>query len=113
MKILTINGVEFEVTRPRDLERAHRYFLDLYFSTSKSIKECYNRPSHIKELIYHQWNHWFYDETTRKCFEDMVWLGVRSYNTFSFTLGACVCINGIDYIMEITPAHNRLIQASC
>ena len=113
MKTLSINGVNFEVTRPRDLERTNQHYLDLYFSEPKRIKDCYNKPSHIKELIYYQWHNWFDNEITRKCFEDMVWLGVKSYNTFSFTLGACVSMNGIDYIMEITPTHNRLIQASC
>ena len=113
MKTLEINGINFEVISPRELERTQERYLDLYFAESKSLKDCYEKPSHIKELIYSEWHNWFCDEITKKCFEDMVWLGVRSYNGWMFTLGACVCMNGIDYIMEITPTHNRLIQASC
>lgn len=113
MKTIEINGVTFEVTRPRDLVRTHQRYLDLYTSDNTDINECYTRPSHIKELIYYNWHNWWHDSITKKCFEEHNWCGVRSYNTYSFTIGCCVCINGIDYIMEITPSHNRLIQTSC
>lgn len=113
MRTIEINGVTFEVTRPRNMVITHERFLDLYFADTITLDDCYARPSHIKELIYASWYNWFSDEITRKCFEDMKWIGVNSYNGFMFTLCACVSMVGVDYIMEITPSHNRLIQASC
>ena len=105
MKTLNINGVVFEVTKPRDLVRAHQRWLDRYCDTSKNINDCYNSPSHLKELIYVMWLNWWKDSITKKCFEE--------HNTMMFTIVNCVTIDGIDYLMEITPSHNKLIQCSC
>ena len=113
MKTLNINGVVFEVTKPRDLVRAHQRWLDRYCDTSKNINDCYSRPSRIKELIYFQWLNWWKDSITKECFEEHNWLGVGSYNSMMFTIVNCVTINGIDYLMEITPSHKRLIQCTC
>lgn len=113
MKTLNVNGVVFEVTKPRDLVVAHQRWLDRYCDTSKSINDCYSRPSHIKELVYFQWLNWWKDSITKKCFDEHNWLGVGSYNSMMFTIVNCVTIDGINYLMKITPSHNRLIQCSC
>lgn len=98
-KYTTINGVEFETHKsklPQDL---------IYNHKTKTLWQCYEKPSKIKESIYYDWLEWF-DQT-----ENVYSFGITSYNVFNFTLGGILFDletgKDIGYI-KITKCYNRL-----
>lgn len=103
MKTIEINGIDFEVKRPRknklELETVLRW-VDRY--AGRTIYDCYDRPSHAKQSIYDSWLNWYTEDT-----QDRVdYFGVSGYNCMSFSLQAIYYGDYGIYLLSITKAHN-------
>ena len=112
MNTININGVTFNVIKRHDMVSAHQRYLELYFKDSCSLEECYDKPSATKREIYNKWREWWKDSKCKGIITDVHWCGIRSFNGWGFTLSAVFTYNGIDYIMDVSKAHNNLYQAS-
>ena len=99
-KNMVINYVAFEVQKPVTYDR----FCKSNLAPRKDLFDCYGKPSHRKMDIYSDWLEWCLDT------EGMSIPTVASYNAFMFTIEATYTdpetLN--QYIIEITPAHNRV-----
>lgn len=72
-------------------------------TTSKILDDCYKTPSITKQEIFNDWFEW-----ACEC-EKVFAFGVRSYNTFMFTLQGYVMFNDFSYgLIDITPSHNYI-----
>lgn len=71
---------------------------------NRSIWDCYERPSRIKESIYESWRNWF--------IENNGYCDVCSHNSNFFSMQGYVRnMETRDmYFCYITPAHNRCIK---
>ena len=70
---------------------------------SKDLYSCYDRPSIYKQSIWTDWCSWFMNIG---CFT----FGIRSYNTFMFTIEAIVYVEEFEsecYLL-ITPTRQEL-----
>lgn len=108
-KIITIGSIDFELTVPRKSnynEWLKLFSLDGY----KSINDCYSNPSQIKRNVYAWWRSYFASLDNCLGISFKQFCGVKSYNCNFFTLQAIVTWWEEDYIMEITPFHNRIIK---
>ena len=98
-KYTTINGVEFETYKSKYTQG----LIDNH--KTKTLWQCYEKPSKIKESIYYDWLEWF--EQTDNVYE----FGITSSCWNNFTLGGIVFDKetgeDIGYI-RITKCHNRL-----
>lgn len=96
MERIKLNGRVFKVCKsisPSDVDS--RYF-------GRTLDECYAKPSHMKELIYHEWANWF--KTFRDCN-----FGVRSYNSNIFTLTGIILTDDFTpYLVTIYPTHQEV-----
>ena len=106
MQFTNINGVEFEVTtgKKQYVQRAIERHLS---EPRKQLRDCYIKPSPIKQDIWNNWLEWFW--TAPEVGE----LSITSYNGFQFTIGAIYYDENdtpIGYI-QITKAHNHLFLA--
>lgn len=103
MKTIEINGATFEVTRPRknkpDFNKAMCY-------DGRGLYNYYERPSHIKELIWAEWRNWANDV------DGIITFGISGANDFQFTITATYIDDfGQRWVLDITSAHNRAILA--
>lgn len=101
MKTMVINGATFEVTRPRknkpDFNMAMRY-------DGRGLYNYYERPSHIKELIWAMWRNWAQDV------DSIITFGISGANAFRFTItGTYIDDFGQRWVLYITAARNRVI----
>ena len=101
MKTLNINGVVFEVVKPRkEVKPFSGWFCD-----ENDIFNCYDRPSVYKIGIWNSWLKWARNTDGVVAFE------ITSYNCMQFTIGGLyVDDNGNEFNIYITKAHNKLIQ---
>ena len=103
MKTMTINGIEFEVIRPRKYDPR---------AAVEAVKDCagrdlsyyYAKPSACKNTLYHFWSCW----AARA--ENVSHFGVCSANNFQFSNSALLHNDAGDVIgvITITRAHNRV-----
>lgn len=109
MRTLTINGVDFEVIKPR---KSNIAFFDRLFNMSdcRTLQDCYAKPSRAKLNIWDWWRSWFAHVLGFKGVSFKQFCGVSSYNNNFFTLHGLLTYNGEDYIVFITPWHKRLIK---
>ena len=109
MKKLTINGIVFEVVNskkyPTTVESVNRY-MDRF--TGRSLWDCYDRPSEIKESIWDNWRYWMHDSNVNENEYSVQYMQVSSYNSMMFTIDALVFDKQdyIKYFLHITPTHN-------
>lgn len=61
---------------------------------TRTLYECYNKPSQVKMNIWRRWQIWFYGNDGS--------LGVSSYNTNFFSIEGKVHFDGYDYFVIIT-----------
>lgn len=103
MKTITLNGVEFEVSRKAlDIEPI-RYM-------GRNLDGCYERPSVKKRRIWNEWVNYFYELTnpSHSISLSMAHPFVNSYNVNVFTIGCNFNLNGVNYSAKITPRHNYI-----
>lgn len=80
-----------------------------YWNTLKLLGDCYDHPSSSKIEINRDWIQWYHDVNYNGDFDALiVEFGIRSYNTFSFNYGGIIVIEGVSYVIDITPSHNFL-----
>ena len=104
MKTITINGVDFELIKPRiaEVKPFRGWFCD-----EEAIFNCYDRPSLAKIGIWNSWLKWARDTDGIVAFE------ITSYNCMQFTIGGgYVDDNGDEYVLYITRAHNRAYKVT-
>lgn len=108
MKTLIVNGRTFEVINKRDKQRMKALVGDIVNNyCAESIYTAYTRPSSTKVAIYEDWKSWSADVIGLHCFE------VSGHNIMTFSLHAIYQPSWDNtYIMEITPAHNRLLRVN-
>lgn len=112
MSKLSINGVDFQVIKPRDMITMNEKWYDEFFKDSKSLQDCYTKPSSSKQFIFNKWFNWWSECCTTGLIQDRHWLGVTSFNCRMFTIGAVFEYNNIRYIMHVTKSSNKLYQCS-
>lgn len=99
--LVHINGVDFEI-RPYKGSAKHERILDI-IRTSKTLDECYGRPSTRKQAIYDKWIEWVSNVN------NIYGFGIHSYNTNIFTLQGYIIFKDEIYgIIDITPTHNYI-----
>lgn len=109
MKNVEINGVQFEVSKRR---YTRDEITSIALDGGRNLYHFYDRPSHAKESIYQEWLDWSHGVN------GLFYWGVRSANTFQFTLGGIIENDGNvvdelgrgDYVVYITASHNRLYE---
>ena len=74
----------------------------------KSLSNCYDRPSPTKVAIHEYWLDWLREVNCDDTDNVVTQFGIRSYNTFSFNYGGIIIIDGVRYVIDITPSHNFL-----
>lgn len=94
-KIIELNNVDFELGKPINGQPS---------INTRSIWDCYDKPSKIKEEIYEEWRNWF----VRDC--DSYLFGVCSYNGHFFTINGLITVNEKTYYLVITRSHNRAYE---
>lgn len=69
-----------------------------------SVWNCYDSPSRAKETAWLQWRDWFnrHSERHGDC------IGVASFNSYMFTIGGKISVDGDEYHFKITPSHNYI-----
>ena len=103
MKTIKLNGVTFEVIKPRN--EVHKYIGTL--GSKSDIRQYYGRPSIYKVAIWESWLDWANTTNGVVSFE------ICSSNGFQFTIaGLYVDENGDEYNIYITKAHNRLYKVN-
>lgn len=100
MKTIEIEGKIFELCGVVDSERAVKRIMG---NSGRTVADCYERPSEVKKSIERDWRRWFADSPALRH------MGVESYNCMMFTLTGVYRIEMMDeeYLLYITPAHNR------
>ena len=103
MKTMTINGIEFEVIRPRKYNPR---------AAVEAVKDCagrglsyyYDRPSVWKQDVFEEWREWYTGA------ENISHFGVCSANAQQFSISALLHDDAGDVIgvITITKAHNRI-----
>lgn len=108
MKTLTINGQTFEVINKRDkqlMKQRVGYIVEHF--EGETIYTAYTNPSSTKVRIYESWREWSAGVEGLHCFE------VSGHNSMTFSLHGIYQPSWEEtYIVEITPAHNRLLKVS-
>ena len=99
-----INGVDFEVIRS---DSTHWFVQDARKHAGDTLANHYGRWSSAKDSIYNYWRNFFAGCECAEMF------GVRSANTFSFTVSALYVRKYQSYTTVlgafiITPTHNYL-----
>lgn len=109
MRTLTIYGVDFEVIEPK---KSNIATFDTLFTmpNCRTLHDCYKKPSQAKLNIWAWWRSWFAQLLGFEGVSFKQFCGVNSYNCNFFTLYGLLTYNGEDYIVYITPSHNRLIK---
>ena len=99
-----INQVEFTVKHisSDDLYKMAQHVI----RNSKSLDDCYKKPSVIKESIYREWKAWSMDVKNLYTFD------VDTYNTNVFTLSGVLEYSfGMVEVIHITPTKHILYTA--
>ena len=95
MKQITINGINFELSK--------KPITEMPYYSGRRLEDCYNRPSYAKENIYEWWFNWFHSFD----YENKIgYITVHSYNIMIFTLTMAVKFENKLYHLYITPSHN-------
>lgn len=103
MKTIEINGVTFELIKPRNEVRP----FSGWFCDESAIFCHYDRPSIYKVDIWKSWLNWARNTDGVTAFE------ITSANGFQFTIGGLYTDdNGDEYNIYITKAHNRLYKVN-
>lgn len=68
------------------------------------VTDAYTKASPAKETIYEYWENFFYSSDTMRIHR----FGIIAHNSFKFTIGALVEIDGTMYNVVITDCHNRI-----
>lgn len=103
MKLLEINGKNFELITPKQLPNYDR----VAFGSRYDLFDYYKNPSDTKIAIWEHWIEWF-------CMTD----GITNYyvsgaNSMQFTITASYKdSDGNKYIMYITRSHHRIYPCS-
>lgn len=101
-KTMTINGIEFEVIRPRKYDPR---------AAVEAVKDCagrdlsyyYDRPSIYKQDVYEEWSEWYATA------ENVFYFGICSANTCQFSISALLTDStGVIGVITITRDHNRV-----
>lgn len=71
-----------------------------------SLYKCYSSPSYRKVAIYKDWFTWFDINKRAEKWQYKETIGVRSYNTYFFTLGITMYDGHEWYYLEIFPSRN-------
>ena len=79
-------------------------------SDCRTLHDCYAKPSQAKLNIWVWWRSWFAQVLGFEGVSFKRFCGVSSYNCTIFTLHGLLTYKGEDYIVYITPTHNRLIK---
>lgn len=97
MKTITLNGINFEVSKKAlNIDTRNRY---------NTVYNCYGRCSKLKENIWLSWKDFFVKLTNPTGV-----MFVNSFNSFQFTIGAiCRLYDKILYFL-ITPSHNYVYE---
>ncbi len=74
----------------------------------RELIDCYNKPSHIKELIWYEWENWFH--TYSEDSNDTMWVG--GFNCSFFTINAIITLNHEKYFLHITSTKNHIYKFS-
>ena len=101
MRKITINGVDFELTIPRNTVNP----VCGVFGTNEDIFHWYQRPSIYKVNIWEEWLQWATETEGIMVFE----ITSANCNTFAIK-GIYMDENGQAYNLWITKAHNRAIK---
>lgn len=103
MKLLEINGIAFECTK----SHLHPVAPITTGCNRNEIHEVYDRPSHIKELIWYEWCNWCdqLNANGAQC-----GIEISSHNCNFFSISGSLRINGKCYGLWITRAHNRIYE---
>lgn len=103
-KFISLNGRTFQLKQRNFKNQVPvEDVLPMIVTSSKSIDDCYKKPSGIKRIIYTDWVNW-----SIEC-DKVYGFGIRSYNTNIFTLQGYVMFNEYSYgILDITPTHNYI-----
>lgn len=72
----------------------------LTYYDGRTLADCYTKPSFAKLSIYNEWLKWSVENNINH-------FGVSSYNTFGFSLQGLATVNGVDYVLSITPSSNK------
>lgn len=100
-KTININGVDFEVLKPRNSVKPFKG----NFGAPDEIYQCYDRPSRYKVGIWEDWYNWALATDGVRRFE------ITSYNCMQFTIrGLYEDENGDLYNLVITKMHNKAIK---
>lgn len=94
-KVLKIGEHTFTVHKSK-----HASVDNLARYAGRDLLECYTKPSISKISIYADWCNWVSQN-------NIMYFGVSSYNSFSFTLQGLTTVDGVDYILSITPSSNK------
>lgn len=97
-RFVELNGISFEVVKPRSENVFNRHSL----SRIKTLDHWYVRPSYQKQLIYKLWCDWCFET------EGVDLCSVTSANCQTFTLSANYDTPELRGLLIITKAHNRL-----
>ena len=109
-KYINLSGKIFEVVSPRfnlDYENIKET------TKTRNIFNAYENPSQAKCNIYDDWDLWFWRLYDNEIIEDGSWLGVRSKNTFMFTLHFLVTYEGEKYYCVVTPSNQTAYKCNC
>ena len=98
-KNMVINYVNFEVKKSVSYDR----FCKSNLSPRQNLFDCYSKPSHHKISIWSDWCEWACNT------EGCSFPTVASYNIHIFTIEMTYTDPETltQYILEITPTHNR------
>lgn len=100
MKTLNINGVNFEVKKPRKNKLSLKRTIEtLERYDGRTIFECYDNPSSYKEDIYFNWVHW-------SLYDNISYFGVSGYNCMAFSLQGLYFDGTNYYLLSITKCNN-------
>lgn len=72
----------------------------LAYYEGRTLTDCYTKPSATKISIYNEWLHWAVDN-------NITHFGLSSYNSNVFSLQGLATVDGVDYVLIITPSSNK------
>lgn len=77
-------------------------------TTRRTLWDVYKKPSANKVVIYNNWRNWL------TCCSESAndFITIDTFNTHTFTLSGLVTINGVNYLIHITPTRNLFMKVS-
>ena len=101
---MLIGGIEFKVKKFKgDKLKKLNYAYDLIGKTNtRTLYDCYNKPSEAKQAIYKKWIDWWLETP------EVHHIHIKSYNTNVFTLECTYKNDDVIGIINITPTKNEI-----